>query len=73
MKPKDNKENLSECLCPYCSVYTRCAKEKKERLFCGRGKTACAMNTNNMCICGGCLVYRKNKLSGGYFCVNELE
>lgn len=30
------------------------------------------MDSNKMCICGGCPVYRENDLAGGYFCINEL-
>jgi len=73
MKPEDSKENFSICICSGCPLYTGCNNGKKEKLFCGRTKSACEMDAGKMCICGGCPVYAKNDLDGGYYCIKELK
>ena len=72
-KPNDNPENFSQCICINCSLYTDCNKGKNEKLFCARKKSECPMDASKMCICGMCPVYKKNDLSGGYFCINEIS
>lgn len=73
MKPQDNPENFSKCICENCALFTECNKEGKEKLFCARKKSDCAMDASKMCICGVCPVYNDNNLSGGYFCINEIK
>ena len=73
MKPENNKENFSKCICVGCSLYVDCNRDKKEKLFCGKTKSECSMDANKMCICGSCPVYSKNNLSGGYFCIKESQ
>lgn len=73
MKPENNGLNRDKCICPTCRVFTSCNAEKDEKLFCARTKSVCAMNTNQACICSMCPVYNDNDLSGGYFCLTELE
>ena len=72
-KPADNQTNFTACICPGCPLYTDCNREKSEKLFCGRKKSECAMDANRMCLCGMCPVYKKNDLTGGYFCINEIS
>jgi aldose sugar dehydrogenase len=71
-KPADNQNNFDSCICPNCSLFTDCNKEKSEKFFCGRKKSGCEMDPEKMCICGMCPVYTRNNLSGGYFCINEI-
>ncbi len=67
MKVPDTKENFDMCICLNCPTHNSCMKEKTEKLFCAKGKSACEI-TRQGCICGECPVasqYRLNKL---YFC-----
>lgn len=73
MKPENNQENLIKCICKRCPLYSECNKGKNEILFCARQKSECSMDNTKMCICGACPVFSKNKLSGGYFCINEIS
>ena len=73
MKPADSQENFAKCVCGRCPLYTDCNKGKEEKLFCGRKKSDCPMDSSKMCICGTCPVFSENKLSGGYFCIHELK
>jgi len=41
--------------------------DKRQLLYCAQGKTDCAMEAKG-CICGKCIVYSENNLTGGYFC-----
>jgi hypothetical protein len=72
-KPKDIQENFNRCVCESCSLFTKCNKEKGEKIFCAKKKSDCDMDNNKMCICGICPVYIENNLSGGYFCINEIK
>ena len=72
-KPIDNQKNLSQCICEKCSLFTECNKGKSEKMFCARKKSECGMDDNKMCICGMCNVYNQNKLTGGYFCINDIN
>jgi hypothetical protein len=72
-KPQDNQENFSLCVCDKCSLFTDCNKEKEEKLFCAREKSDCIMDSSKMCICGRCKVFEQNKLTSGYFCINEIK
>ena len=71
-KPSDSLENLSQCICANCSLYSDCNKNKNETLFCARKKATCPMDSKKFCICGMCPVYENNNLKGGYFCINEI-
>lgn len=73
MKPADTHENFAKCVCPMCTLFTDCNKEKDERLFCARRKSVCPMDNTKICICGTCAVFRENGLVGGYFCINEIR
>lgn len=72
-KPEDSQENMGKCICGGCPLYTDCNKEKMEGLFCARTKSQCEMDGKKMCICGNCPVFQENELSGGYFCINDIE
>ena len=72
-KPQNNQENLPLCICEKCSLFTDCNKEKQEMLFCARLKSGCKMDIKKMCICGTCKVFQNNELTGGYFCINEID
>jgi hypothetical protein len=72
MKPINNSENYGKCVCVNCPLYGDCNKEKAEKLFCARHKSGCSMDNTKMCICGTCPVFAENKLTGGYFCINEI-
>ena len=39
-----------------------------ESLFCAFGRSTCVTNKKG-CICGGCKVYKENKLSNLYYCL----
>ncbi len=67
MAAPDTKENLMKCICMNCPTHNDCMKEKKEGLFCARGKTTCEM-TRVGCICGECPVQNDYRLSGMYYC-----
>jgi len=71
MKPENNGQNETRCICPSCRVKTTCHADQKEVLFCARAKSDGAMNTSQTCICAMCPVYNDNDLNGGYFCVKE--
>jgi len=73
MKPENTEDNFNKCNCKNCSLYTDCNKEKGESLFCGRTVSKCPMDSKKMCICGSCPIYFRNGLSGGYFCLSELD
>lgn len=72
-KPKDNEENRGKCICPSCPLYSTCNDQKHEKFFCGTHKSACQMDRRKLCICGACFVYNENDLTGGYFCINEIN
>jgi len=71
-KPQDNQGNLSLCICGKCPLFTACNEKNNEKLFCAKKKSECEMDINKMCICGMCKVFDANKLTGGYFCKNEI-
>lgn len=74
MKPKNNPENFGKCFCPDCPLFTDCNRNKAERLFCARTTSTCPMDTNKSCSCpADCPVYEENKLTGAYFCRQEIE
>ncbi|HLM83745.1 MAG TPA: DUF2769 domain-containing protein [Candidatus Bathyarchaeia archaeon] len=68
-KVDDNQENFAKCVCPNCPTYTECTREKGEKLFCGRGESACPL-VEKGCICGTCPVWDKYGLEKGYFCLH---
>ncbi|HTW96584.1 MAG TPA: DUF2769 domain-containing protein [Candidatus Methylomirabilis sp.] len=65
----DTKENFQMCICANCPTYQAgaCPKDKGEKLYCAKGKSACEL-ANKGCICGGCPVWSSNKLTGYYYC-----
>jgi hypothetical protein len=62
-------ENEALCACPRCPTHDKCAKEKKETLYCATGKSACEL-VDRGCICGACPLWEKYSLSKGFFCLN---
>jgi len=70
-KVPNTDENAGKCICPNCPTWKSdaCAAEKNERLYCGRGKTACDLKDKG-CICGECPMWFRYNLSKGYFCFN---
>lgn len=67
MKVDNTKENEKICICTMCPSYNECMKKNKELLYCARKKSRCKFDKKG-CLCGGCKVYQKYNLSGGYFC-----
>jgi aldose sugar dehydrogenase len=67
MKPDDNDQNASRCVCPGCPTFNDCMGGKHERLFCSRGKTDCGPAANG-CLCGECPVWSANSLGDYYYC-----
>jgi hypothetical protein len=73
----DEKDALLErnrglCSCPKCPTYTRCMKEKGERMFCWTGKSPCPVNPTG-CLCPSCPVAALMGYSKTYYCVNGTE
>ncbi len=82
-------ENISLCICPNCPVQSesKCVNEKMENisktgvepndvpgLYCSSGVGNCKdIDSNQMCICGGCPIWKEFELSKGkplgYFCI----
>lgn len=64
-------ENEGKCICPGCPTFLAndCPKEKNERLYCGKGKSACELPEKG-CICGNCPVWDEYSLANGYFCLH---
>ncbi len=73
-KVPDTQENMEKCICGRCPTYLQadCPKEKKEGLYCSKGKSACDLNQIT-CLCGSCPVYEKYELEGGYYCLRGAE
>lgn len=72
MKVPNNDENYQNCICNGCPTHNECMKEKKEKLFCSRGKSQCKIEKQG-CICGECPVASKYNLNKLYYCVNGAE
>lgn len=68
-KVKNDKKNMSMCICGKCPSYNDCAKKKHEGFFCALGKSSCTIKMNG-CQCGSCPVFKANNLNTGYFCMN---
>jgi len=68
-KPADTPENFKRCICEGCPTFgaVSCPKEKSEKLYCVRGKSACELPQKG-CICGACPVWAENGLNAYYFC-----
>jgi hypothetical protein len=62
----------SMCLCPTCPTYNACTKEKKERLFCALGKSACPIS-KKACLCPTCPVTSKIGLTMTFYCAAGSE
>ena len=67
MKVDDNETNFSSCTCEGCPSHSSCMKEKKEKLYCAKGKSGCPV-TESGCICGECPVASQYQLNRLYFC-----
>lgn len=68
MRPEDTSENADMCICPDCPTYNDCMAANDEKLYCSRGKSACAVTAVD-CICGDCPVWRSYDLDAYYFCI----
>lgn len=70
-KVPDTPENAEKCICPNCPTVkdNKCVAEKKETLYCARGKSQCELE-EKMCICGQCPVWFRNSLSNYYYCLS---
>ena len=77
MSAADQKKTVDQlkgmCLCPGCPTYTSCMREKKERLFCALGKSACTVPARNGCLCPTCPVTAKMGLTMMYYCADGSE
>jgi hypothetical protein len=69
----DNKEICAE-YCATCPTYTANHMGNApppHLLFCAHGKSACAVTASEKgCRCEECPVYKKDRLSGGWFCLS---
>lgn len=68
VKVENTPENIKKCICDMCPSYNDCMRKKKEKLYCAKGLTKCEFKKNG-CLCMGCPVQGKYKLSGDYYCV----
>ncbi|MFA7298692.1 MAG: DUF2769 domain-containing protein [Candidatus Absconditabacterales bacterium] len=61
---------FKECICKTCPSFKECSsKTGKEKIaYCIGIKSKCIKEKQG-CICGGCPVYKKLNLEGGYFCI----
>jgi hypothetical protein len=73
IKPENSSDNKNNCICPNCPLFSECNSINVEKFFCALKKSECPMDAKKMCICGGCSVYARYDLSGGYFCINEIK
>ncbi|QIB91214.1 DUF2769 domain-containing protein [Methanosarcina mazei] len=55
--------HLKACLCKYCSSYPGGAG-----MFCARGGMAIGKGKKDECLCETCVVFKKFRLEGEYFC-----
>ncbi|MDO9183107.1 MAG: DUF2769 domain-containing protein [Bacteriovorax sp.] len=71
IKVEKTQSSLKKCICEKCPSYTKCSKEKNEKLFCAKevGKSSCEKEMNG-CICGTCPIQKENFLLVGYYCIN---
>ena len=69
MRPQDDDRNAGRCHCPQCPTYDDCMSERRQRLFCSRGRTDCDP-TSAGCVCGECPVWMEYGLGGYYFCTD---
>ncbi|MEN6329608.1 MAG: DUF2769 domain-containing protein [Methanobacteriaceae archaeon] len=68
----DDEENALKCMCHDCPVYNECMEDKKELLFCARGKSTCAFDKWG-CKCNRCPVARSYNLVGLFYCEKGAE
>jgi hypothetical protein len=71
-KKIDKKQTIiDQCICSNCPSWIECNEEGG---FCvaSIGKSKCIIHENG-CICGGCPVYEKMKLSHMYYCIRGSE
>jgi hypothetical protein len=66
-KVENSEANTKKCACPRCPTYDECAKEKREVLYCAKGKSACTL-PNKGCICAACPLWEQYELEKGFFC-----
>ncbi len=76
MSESDQKKQIEQlkgmCICPGCPTYNSCMREKKERLFCALGKSACTV-TKKSCLCPGCPVTSRMGLTMTFYCAEGSE
>ncbi|OPX63572.1 MAG: hypothetical protein A4E30_00609 [Methanomassiliicoccales archaeon PtaB.Bin215] len=65
----------SECICPGCPIYNKCAKEAGELLYCFLGRSqGCITNEDLGCIClMGCPVAKRAGLDNLFYCTKGTE
>jgi hypothetical protein len=69
---KDKNQMIIEgCICKKCPSWIECNEQGG---FCSSsiGKSKCILEEKG-CICGGCPVYDKMKLSHMYYCIRGFE
>lgn len=67
MKVDDTNDNFKKCICQNCPTYNECMKEKREKLFCAKGKTSCLPEKQG-CICPECSIASEYNLEKVYYC-----
>lgn len=72
MKVDNSQENYNLCICGTCPTHNECMTQKKEKLYCARGKTNCQLEQNG-CLCGECPVASKYQLKKLYYCKSGAE
>lgn len=67
-----DEELRDRCECPACPTYAKCAKERKERLFCYWGDSEC-ITLGKDCICPSCTVYQEAGMKKRFYCLEGPE
>lgn len=62
MPVPDTKENMEKCICMDCPTYSSCMSDKKEGLFCAKGKSGCTVEKKE-CICESCPIDKEYNLT----------
>lgn len=66
-KVPDNEDTLKKCICGGCPSHDACMRDKKEALYCARGKSGCEV-PHNGCLCGACPLASQYNLDKKYHC-----
>ena len=67
-----NEELARRCECLSCPTYAKCAKERKELLFCFLGNSHC-LTKGKSCICPSCRVYLEGGMESRLFCLKGTD